>query len=448
MSASDRVLVFVVEDNDWYNRLLKHNLELNADHEVHAFSTGAEVLSALDRKPDIITLDYRLPDSNGKELLQKIHTDAPDTAVIIVSEQEDIETAVELLKAGATDYLEKTKDLRDRLLHSIEQIKKQRTLEKRVEVLEEEVGRKYDFSTTMAGESESLQKVFSLITKATKTDINVIVTGETGTGKELVSKAIHFNSRYSKGPFVALNVAAIPKELIESELFGHEKGAFTGANQTRVGKLEQATNGTLLLDEIGEMDLPLQAKLLRVLQEREFSRVGSNNIIQLKCRVVVATHRNLVNEVKNGNFREDLYYRLYGITIALPPLRDRGSDVVILAQKFIAEFCKKQEIETKSLSKEAKKKLLGYNYPGNVRELRSVIELAVTLSDGEEIQADDIQFPEIPLDSKMFTQDRTMREYQHMILEHYLKEHNEDVQRVADILDIGKSTIYRMLKEE
>jgi len=448
MSENPRYRIFVVEDNEWYNRLLKHNLELNPDHEVSSFTTGADLLTALDRKPDIVTLDYRLPDANGKELLQEIIARLPSASVIIVSEQEDIETAVSLLKSGAHDYLEKTKDIRDRLLHSIDIIKKQRSLQQRVDELEEEVGRKYDFGAAMAGESEVLQDVFKLMRKATLTDINVIVTGETGTGKEMVSKAIHYHSQFSKGPFVALNVAAIPKELIESELFGHEKGAFTGASQLRVGKLEQAANGTLLLDEIGEMDLPLQAKLLRVLQEREFSRVGANKLLPLKCRVIVATNRNLVEEVKQGRFREDLYYRLFGITISLPPLRQRGSDILLLSEMFISDFSRKQRLESKKLSKEAKKKLMNYSYPGNVRELKSVVELAATLAEGAEITASDIQFPEIPLESKLFQESRTMREYEHMILEHFLKKYNDDVQRVSKILDIGKSTIYRMLKEK
>ncbi|MEZ4721178.1 MAG: sigma-54 dependent transcriptional regulator [Flavobacteriales bacterium] len=440
--------IFVVEDNDWYGRLIKHNLELNPDHIVSYFPDGDSALKALSDSPDIVTLDYRLPDTTGMELLKKIKTQKPNTEVIIISEQEEIGTAVELLKLGASDYIEKSKDMRDRLLHSVETIKKHRKLVKRVEELEEEVGKKYDFSSIMAGESEALKRVFNLIGKAAKTDINVIVTGETGTGKELVSRAIHYNSGYSKGPFVAINVAAIPSELIESELFGHEKGSFTGAHQTRIGKFEQASGGTLLLDEIGEMDLNMQAKLLRVLQEREFAKVGSNKNVKLNCRIVAATHKNLVDEVKNGKFREDLYYRLYGITIALPPLRDRGSDVVLLAEKFVDEYCVAQKMSPKKLSKEAKRKLLNYNFPGNIRELKSVIELAATMSEGSEIVEDDIQFPEIPLESKLFSNSHTMREYQLMIINHYLEANNDDVMTVAEILDIGKSTIYRMLKEE
>lgn len=445
--SSKHTKIFVVEDNEWYNRLLKHNLEMNEDHEVQCFSDGASMLKALDQSPDIITLDYRLPDKTGKELLSDIRKRGSKAAVIIISEQEDIGTAVELLKAGATDYIEKREQIRDRLLHTVESIKKHQQLSERVEILEEEVAKKYDFSEIMAGESEPLLQVFKLITKAAKTDINVIVNGETGTGKELVSRAIHFNSNRAKGPFVPINVAAIPSELIESELFGHEKGAFTGAHQQRKGKLEQARGGTLLLDEIGEMDLNMQAKLLRVLQEREFTRVGGEKSLKLDTRVIVATHKNLVEEVKAGRFREDLYYRLYGVTITLPPLRDRGQDILLLSNKFIESFCKEQSIAVKQLNKSAKKKLMNYGFPGNIRELKSVIELAITLCDEAEIDESDIQFPEIPLESKLFNGTQTMRAYQMMILNHYLERHNDDVQEVAKILDIGKSTIYRMLKE-
>ncbi|GAB4382639.1 MAG: acetoacetate metabolism transcriptional regulator AtoC [Salibacteraceae bacterium] len=440
--------LFVVEDNEWYNRLLKHNLELDPEHEVHTFTNGQGMLEALEKlRPDIITLDYRLPDVSADQLIPEIKKRSPKSAIVIISEQDDIGTAVGLLKQGADDYLEKSKDLRDRLLHTIAGLKKHRHLEQRVEQLEEEVSKKYVYSELLAGESEKLQEVFKLINKAVKTNINVMVTGETGTGKELVSKAIHYNSAQAKGPFVALNVAAIPDELIESELFGHEKGAFTGAHQLRKGKFEEASKGTLLLDEIGEMDLNMQSKLLRVLQEREFCRVGSNKPIPLQCRVIVATHRNLADMVKNGTFREDLYYRLYGITINLPPLRERGSDIIILAEKFIAEFAQAHGLSEKKLTPQARKKLLQYDFPGNVRELKSVVELAATLSEGNTIEEDDIQFPQLSLENKLFGTERTMREYQHLILMHYMKKYNDDVSLVAKKLDLGKSTIYRMLKE-
>ena len=211
-----------------------------------------------------------------------------------------------------------------------------------MESLKKQVGRKYDFSQIMVGNSEPMEKVFALIEKASKTNITVSVTGETGSGKELVAKAIHYNSDRLHIPFVAVNVAAIPKELLESELFGHEKGSFTGAVTRRIGKFEEADKGTLFLDEIGELDINLQAKLLRVLQEREITRVGANNVLPINVRIIVATHKNLIEEVKNKTFREDLYYRLIGLPINLPPLRERGNDISILAKEFRGCFLQGQ----------------------------------------------------------------------------------------------------------
>jgi len=442
------IKIAVVEDNDWYRRLLVHTLELNPSHTVQAFENATELLKNIDPETGIVSIDYRLPDVEGDELLKTIKQKLPHAYIIVVSEQEDIETAVELLKAGAHDYLVKSESLKNRLLHSVELIKKQKTLQDRVEVLETEVQSKFDYSSSMVGESEQIQQVHKLLKKAIKTDINVIITGETGTGKEVVAKTIHYNSPKSKGPFVAVNIAAIPSELIESELFGHVKGAFTGAQNNRIGTFEQAQNGTLLLDEIGEMELSLQAKLLRVLQEREFTKVGASKSQSLNCRILVATNRNLVDEVKEGRFREDLYYRLYGITVLLPPLRDRGKDILLLSEKFITDYCKTQSIGKKDLSKKAKQKLMKYDFPGNIRELKSVVELAVALCESDIIEEDDIHFPEIPLESTLLNGTMTMRQYERMILQHYLNKHDNDVQQVSKILDIGKSTIYRMLKED
>jgi transcriptional regulator with GAF, ATPase, and Fis domain len=276
----------------------------------------------------------------------------------------------------------------------------------------------------------------------------VIITGETGTGKELVAKAIHYNSKRKDKSFVTVNVAAIPSELIESELFGHEKGAFTGASYRRIGRFEEADGGTLFLDEIGEMELNLQAKILRVLQEKEIIRIGSNRPVKTDCRIVVATNKNLKEAVKKGNFREDLYYRLLGLPIELPPLRDRGNDILILARYFIGKFCDENNIPQKKLSVQSQKRLLSYTFPGNVRELKSLIELAVTLSEKDEIEPADLVVDMGDPLSVVATDTLTLREYQVKIIKATLKKSNNDIKQVADKLDIGISTIYRILKEE
>jgi len=286
-----------------------------------------------------------------------------------------------------------------------------------------------------------------LLEKSAKANITVSIAGDTGTGKELAAKAIHFNSPRMKKAFVAINVAAIPKELIESELFGYEKGAFTGADQTKIGKFEEAQNGTIFLDEIGEMDLNMQAKLLRVLQERELSRLGSNKMIPLDVRIIVATHRDLLKEVQKGTFREDLYYRLLGISLEMPPLNVRGGDIILLSKIFISDFCKENGLVKKELTQPAIDKLLKYNYPGNVRELKAVSEIAVVMSEGQTIEEEDIQF-NYRIDVENFMQeDLTLEEYNCKIIKMNLTKYNNNVLKVADKLSVGKSTIYRMIKE-
>jgi DNA-binding NtrC family response regulator len=282
--------------------------------------------------------------------------------------------------------------------------------------------------------------------KATTNNITVSITGETGTGKELVAKAIHYNSTRKKKSFVAVNVAAIPKELIESELFGHEKGAFTGAVARRIGKFEEAHKGTLFLDEIGEMDLNMQAKLLRVLQEREVTRVGGNELVKIDVRLIVATHKNLLEEVQKGNFREDLYYRLLGLPIVVPPLRDRGSDIILLAKYFVEQFCKENKMPLLKISSEAQKKLLQYAFPGNIRELKAMAELAAVMANDDSIQPDDITFNATRNTADLLLRESTLKEYNQMILKHFLQKYDNNVLLVAQKLDIGKSTIYRMIK--
>lgn len=447
MADTEKFLVFVVDDDDWYRELLKFNLEDNPDYVVQAYPDASSCLEALHERPAVITLDYRLPDMEGSEALQKIKAFDPDIEVIVVSEQDNIETAVELLKLGAYDYIAKSNDIRDRLLNTVKNIRSKASLETRIRSLQQEVEQRYDFQSSIIGQSPAIKRVFALIEKAIKTNITVTITGETGTGKELVAKAIHFNSKRKSQPLVPVNMAAIPKELLESELFGHEKGAFTGAVNRRIGKFEEANGGTLFLDEIGEMDITFQAKLLRALQEREIIRIGSNNIHKIDTRIIVATNRNLVEEVKEGNFREDLFYRLRGLPIELPPLRDRGNDILLLARHFLDNFCKENDLEPFALAQDAQQKLLAYNYPGNIRELKSVIELAAVLANGQEITGEEITFSSYDPLPDALTEELTLKEYNHRILDIYLKRYEGDKKAVAEKLDIGLATVYRMLKE-
>ena len=439
--------IFVVEDDEWYGKILEYHLGLNQDYKVTRFATAKECLDNLYQQPDLITIDFSLPDMAGDKLYRRIRELNSEVPVIVVSAQQDITVAVNLLKMGVSDYMVKDDATRDLLWNSIIRIKENQNLRKEVELLKEELGQRFSFEKTILGQSERLKKVFVMMEKASKTNINVSISGETGTGKEVVAKAIHYNSDRKKKNFVAVNMAAIPRELVESELFGYEKGAFTGAVGRKTGKFEEANGGTLFLDEIAELELSLQSKLLRVLQEREVVRVGGTEKIKLDIRLIIATHANLAEEVKKGTFREDFYYRIIGLPIDLPPLRDRGNDILILAKHFIDEFARQNRLGSIGLAHEAKDKLLRYGYPGNVRELKSVIELAVVMCDGNEISAEDITFNSIRREENLMKDVKTLREYTIAIIAHYLKNNNNDVVLAAKILDIGKSTIYKMIKD-
>jgi DNA-binding NtrC family response regulator len=378
--------------------------------------------------------------------MKKIREYDQDISIIIVSGQEEIATAVKLLKEGAYDYLEKNDETKDRLWNSLIKIKENIGLKQEISILKEEIGKKYKIDKAIKGKSQPIKGIFDLIEKAAKSNITVSLSGETGTGKELAARAIHYNSSRSKKPFIAINVSAVPRELIESELFGHEKGSFTGAQTRKLGKFEIANKGTLFLDEIAEMDINMQTKLLRVLQEREFSRVGGHEIIKIDVRLIVATNKDLSEEVHKGNLREDLYYRLLGLPIEMPPLRHRGDDIIVLAKYFLEEYAKENKVDLPSISSGASEKLLKYPYPGNVRELKAIIELAAVLANDNIITESDISFNSAHGTSDFLIEEDTLQGYERKIIKFYLQKYNNNVLHVAKKLDIGKSTIYRMLK--
>jgi two-component system, NtrC family, response regulator AtoC len=438
--------IFIVEDDAWYGQILEYHLSLNPDYKVSRFENGKDCLAKLSEQPDLVTIDFSLPDIQGDKLFEKIRAFNPSIPVIMISSQEDIGVAVKLLKMGVNDYLVKDEATKDLLWNSIIRIKENQSLKAEVEHLKEELGQKFSFEKTIIGQSEALKKIFRLMEKAIKTNINISITGETGTGKEVVAKAIHYNSTRKKKNFVAVNMAAIPKDLIESELFGHEKGAFTGAIARKIGKLEEADGGTLFLDEIAEMDLSLQSKLLRALQEREIVRVGSNDTVKFDTRLIVATHKNMTEEVSKGNFREDLYFRIMGLPIDLPPLRERGNDILVLAKHFLDSFVKENKLSNLHISSEAKNKLLKYHFPGNVRELKAMIDLAAVMCDDNEIKADDLTFNSSKKEEVYLTKHKTLRQHNCDIIKYYLSLNKDDVLATAKALDIGKSTIYKMLQ--
>lgn len=439
--------IFLVEDDPCYGELLKYHLSLNPDYNVSLFNNGASLLQNLYLKPDVICIDYGLPDIKGDLLLSKIHLVNKSIPVVVISGQEEISVALKLLQNGASEYIIKDEHTKHLLWNAILKIKQNTHLKEEVEILRDQLVQRYSFEKTIIGQSDSLKNIFSLLEKAAGNNINVCITGETGTGKEIVAKAIHFNSNRKKKPFVTVNMAAIPQELLESELFGHEKGSFTGAQARRIGKFEEAQGGTIFLDEIAELDFNLQAKLLRVLQEREVTRVGGNESVKLDVRVITATHQNLPQLVQKKTFREDLYYRLLGLPITLPPLRERGSDILILAKHFINEFSTSNKLKSPQLSEGAKEKLMRYNFPGNVRELKAMVDLACVISDGHIIEPSDITYPSVGISQELTAVEKTMEEYNWDIITTFLKKYNNNVMTVAKKLGIGKSTIYNLIKK-
>ncbi len=385
------IKIFCIEDDAVFRKALKLFLEKEGNYDVTCFNSGEDFFQKIHLNPDIVTVDYNLPGLSGIEIMQQIKNYNQDISVVVVSGQEEVRVAIEAYKNGANYYVMKDETVLTELSLCIKHLTNHIKLSKEVEVLREQVIDRHRYDTII-GESGGIMKVLRLIQKAEKSDILALITGESGTGKEVVARAMHYNSPRRKKPFVAVNAAAIPEDLIESELFGHEKGAFTGADGRRIGKFEEANGGTILLDEIGEMDMSLQTKLLRVLQERKVSRVGSNKEISLDVRVLAATNKNLAQRVKDGVFREDLYYRLQGFLIHLPPLRERDNDVIILAKYFLNEVCSKNKLSSKTFTRAALESILDHNWPGNIRELRSFVERATLMSDNEQIDTEDLIF--------------------------------------------------------
>ena len=383
-----QINILLVDDEEPVRESLQLLLK-NADYLISGCGSGEEALQLLSSEQfDIIVTDLFLPDITGIDILTKAKRFSPSIEVILITGHASAETAVRAMKEGAFDYITKPLNIEELRVIIAKAIEKQQILSENV-YLKKQLREKYEFSNII-GSSPAMQKVFSRITKINKTDSTVLVLGESGTGKELIAKAIHSNGPRRDKPFIAVHCGAIPENLLESELFGHTKGAFTGAIRDKMGKFEAANHGTIFLDEIATLPMHLQIKLLRILQEQEVERIGSNKQIKLDVRIISATNVNLEAEVKKGAFRDDLFYRLNVIPVTLPPLRERVEDILPLVRHFLAKYCKEMDRPSMNIAKEALIALEVYNWPGNVRELENVVERTVALTEGDQITLSDL----------------------------------------------------------
>jgi len=445
MTPHERILV--VDDEEQMRGLLVKVLERKG-YQVSVCGNGADALDFLEREPaDLVVTDVRMPGLSGMEALRAIKELNPEIVVIIMTAFGSIDQAVQAVKEGAYDYVNKPFKI-DEMLLTIEKALEERRLRHEVSALRQELRTRYHFEN-LIGKSRAMQEIFGLIEQVAGSRSTVMVYGKSGTGKELVAKAIHYNSPRTSRAFVAVNCAAIPAELLESELFGHERGSFTGAIATKVGKFELATGGSLFLDEVGSMRLDLQAKILRALQEREVERVGGTRTIKIDVRVIAATNRDLKKAVEEEAFREDLYYRLNVVPITLPDLKDRQEDIPLLANHFVQKFAQESNPAIREISKEAMAVLMSHAWPGNVRELENVIERAVTLGHGPAVLSTDLPTHLAgganPLEralAREATLEDLERDYIAMILQR-TKGHQI---RAATILGIDRRTLYRKIR--
>jgi DNA-binding NtrC family response regulator len=449
-------LVFIVDDEDSVRRLLSQRISKNWGFKTRAFSSGESVLDALDDAPDAIILDFFLPEEDGVEVLREIKKRNPDIPVIMLSAEGAVDTVVECIKLGAADFLVKPIDfthLEVTLKNAVKLSGISKELARLRDSLEESVT-----SGTMIAGSKEMQLVERMIGRVKDTDMSVLISGESGTGKELVARMIHFTGKRKRGPFVVFNCAAIPSDLLESELFGHERGAFTGAAQRKIGKFEQADGGTIFLDEIGDMSPALQAKILRVIASKEFERVGGNTTIKTNARVISATNKNLKELVKKKLFREDLYYRLASFPLHMPALRDRGSDIIELAELFLKQFSKEMNLPVSGFSREAIEVIYRYPWPGNVRELENAIRRAVVMAEGDVISANELPLVaqpfqhssmEIEVDGKIFHDNKIvpLEKIKEQVVRRAIEITRGNLAQTARALGVSRSTLYKLAEK-
>jgi len=434
--------ILIVDDELIMRESLAGWLERDG-HQIDKAASGEEALEMLEKtRYDILLLDIKMDGMSGLDVLKQVHENDPDVAVVMITAYGSVSTAIEAMKNGAFDYLMKPFDPNELGL-LIEKIIDRQAQDRETLFLKEEYRERTRFES-MLGQSRAMQEVFRLIEDVASTDSTVLITGETGTGKGLAAKAIHSKSPRCDGPFVAINCGAFPEHLLESELFGHQKGAFTDAKASKKGRLELAHGGTLFLDEIGEISMRMQIDLLRVMEDRVFYRVGGTQPIEADFRVIAATNKDLAQAIRDRTFRQDLFYRLNVISFVMPPLRDRKEDIPILAEHFLHRFSQESNKNIDKISREAMDEMMLYEWPGNVRELENAIERAVVVGKGRTVQPQDL--PIFSPEHRTIAAARSLQEVEKAHILTILEESDWNIKKSADILRIDRSTLYSKIK--
>ena len=442
--------ILVVDDEEPIRKTLRMTLEYEG-YDVSEGSSGAEALDKIENERyDLVFLDIKMPGMDGFEVLRELRERTTAPQVVVVSGHGNVQTAVQATKLGAFDFIEKPLET-ERILLAVRNALERKQLKEEVGRLRPRFERRYQ----MVGTSAAMDKVRQAIARSAPTNATVLITGESGTGKELVARAIHTNSNRTRAPWIQVNCAAIPEDLIESELFGHEKGSFTGATNKQIGKFEQADRGTIFLDEIGDMSARTQAKVLRVLQEGEVERVGSQNTIKVDVRVIAATNKDLKKEIEEGNFREDLYFRLSVIPIPTPPLRERRDDIESLVEHFVSSFAADDNLRKKHFSPQAMQRLVHHEWEGNIRELRNTIERVLIMAPSDTIDVVDlpehIRVPQDDTPSAQAAAANTLKEFketsERAFLVQKLRENSWNISQTAQVIGTPRSNLYKKLEQ-
>ena len=437
-----KLKIMIVDDEMIVRESLFHWFEKNG-HRVETASSGLEALEKLGRFPfELLLVDIKMPGMDGIQLLGKVKEEYPGTIVIIMTAYGTIETAVTAMKMGAVDYLLKPFKP-DQLSLVMEKVAYQYRLESEYQYLKGQLEKKTRFDNII-GQSPQMEDVFRLIREVAESDSSILILGDTGTGKELIAKAIHAKSQRSKGPFIAINCGAMPDTLLESELFGHQKGAFTGAAHGRKGFLEVVSGGTLFLDEIGDISPKMQIDLLRVLEDKQIIRIGDRQPVDVDFRLISATRRDLEKEITGGNFREDFFYRINVIVVHVPPLRERKEDISLLVRHFLQKYSSETTKKVDRTTAEAIRLLEAYDWPGNVRELENAIERAVVLSKSRTLGSEDFSF--LRASASKLSKPRSLREMQREYVQEILTECSWNVTKASKILNINRVTLHKMIK--